>query len=190
MPSTPPQQDRFDDLALEGGRIGAHRAENPRLRGGIVVLWSVITIVVLVALGIFGTLIATGRVTLFPTPSATPTTISTAEPVVDTSYPVTVLNATTQSGLAGSLAQTIVGAGWSPDSVTAGDASSKDFPTTTVFYSDPAEEGAARGLAQVIGGAAVTLSDAYKGLASGDGAKLLVVVIGADRTDAGATPAG
>ena len=154
------------------------------------VLWSVIAIVVLVALGIFGTLIATGRVTLFPTPSATPTTISTAEPVVDTSYPVTVLNATTQSGLAGSLAHTIVGAGWSPDSVTAGDASSKDFPTTTVFYSAPAEEGAARGLAQVIGGAAVTLSDAYKGLASGDGAKLLVVVIGADRTDAGATPAG
>ena len=153
-------------------------------------LWSVIAIVVLVALGIFGTLIATGRVTLFPTPSATPRTISTAEPVVDTSYSVTVLNATTQSGLAGSLAQTIVGAGWSPDSVTAGDASSKDFPTTTVFYSDPAEEGTARGLAQVIGGAAVTLSDAYKGLASGDGAKLLVVVIGADRTDAGATPAG
>lgn len=153
-------------------------------------LWSVIAIVVLVALGIFGTLIATGRVTLFPTPSATPRTISTAEPVVDTSYSVTVLNATTQSGLAGSLAQTIVGAGWSPDSVTAGDASSKDFPNTTVFYSDPAEEGAARGLAQVIGGAAVTLSDAYKGLASGDGAKLLVVVIGADRTDAGATPAG
>jgi hypothetical protein len=106
-----------------------------------VVLWSVIAIVVLVALGIFGTLIATGRVTLFPTPSATPTTIATAEPVVDTSYPVTVLNATTQSGLAGSLAQTIVAAGWSPDSVTAGDASSKDFPTTTVFYSDPAEEG-------------------------------------------------
>lgn len=153
-------------------------------------LWSVIAIVVLVALGIFGTLIATGRVTLFPTPSATPRTISTAEPVVDTSYSVTVLNATTQSGLAGSLAQTIVGAGWSPDSVTAGDASSKDFPNTTVFYSDPAEEGAARGLAQVIGGAAVTLSDAYKGLASGDGAKLLVVVIGADRTDAGATPSG
>lgn len=153
-------------------------------------LWSVIAIVVLVALGIFGTLIATGRVTLFPTPSATPRTISTAEPVVDTSYSVTVLNATTQSGLAGSLAQTIVGAGWSPDSVTAGDASSKDFPTTTVFYSDPAEEGTARGLAQVIGGAAVTLSDAYKGLGSGDGSKLLAVVIGADRTDAGATPAG
>lgn len=153
-------------------------------------LWSVIAIVVLVALGIFGTLIATGRVTLFPTPSATPRTISTADPVVDTSYSVTVLNATTQSGLAGSVAQTIVGAGWSLDSVTAGDASSKDFPTTTVFYSDPAEEGAARGLAQVIGGASVTLSDAYKGLGSGGGSKLLVVVIGADRTDAGATPAG
>lgn len=190
MPRTPTQKDRFDDLPLEGGRIGAHRAENPRLRGGIVVLWSIVAIVVLVTLGIFGTLIATGRVTLFPSPSATPTTVATAEPVVDTSTRVTVLNATTQSGLAGALAQTIVDAGWAADNVTAGDAGSSDFPTTTVFYSNPAEEGAARGLAQVIGGAAVALSDAYKDLAGGDGSTLLVVVIGVDRTDAGATPAG
>ncbi|QOC24889.1 MULTISPECIES: LytR C-terminal domain-containing protein [Microbacterium] len=190
MPRTPAHQDRFDDLPLDGGRIGAHRAENPRMRGGVVVLWSVIAIVVLVAVGIFGTLVATGRVTLFPTPSATPTPIATAEPVVDTSFKVTVLNATTQSGLAGALAQTIVAAGWAADDVTAGDAGSTGFQTTTVFYSDPAEEGAARGLAQVIGGATVSLSDAYAGLAGGDGSTLLVVVIGADRTDAGATPAG
>jgi len=159
------------------------------MRGGVVLLWSAIAIIVLVVLGIFGTLIATGRVTLFPSPSATPMVVATAEPVVDTSYKVTVLNATTQSGLAGALAQTIVGAGWPADAVTAGDAGSTDFPTTTVFYSDPAQEGAARGLAQVIGGASVTLSDAYKSLVDGAGGKLLVVVIGADRTDAGATPA-
>jgi hypothetical protein len=61
VPETPPPKDRFDDLPPRG-RIGAHRAENPRLRGGIVLLWSVIAIVVLVAVGIFGTLIATGRV--------------------------------------------------------------------------------------------------------------------------------
>lgn len=190
MPRTPTQKDRFDELPPDGGRIGAHRAENPRLRGGVVVLWSVIAIIVIVALGIFGTLIATGRVTLFPAPSPTPTVVKTAEPVVDTSYKVTVLNATTQSGLAGTLAQTIVAAGWPASDVTAGDAGSSDFPTTTVFYSDPAQEGVARGLAQVIGGATVALSNAYADLVAGAGGKLLVVVIGADRTDAGATPAG
>jgi len=190
VPRTPTQKDRFDDVPVDGGRIGAHRAENPRIRGGVVVLWSAIAIIVLVALGIFGTLVTTGRVTLFPAPSSTPTVARTAEPVVDTSYKVTVLNATTQSGLAGAVAQTVVAAGWSADDVTAGDAGSTDFPTTTVFYSDPAEEGAARGLAQVIGGANLSLSDAYQTLVDGAGGKLLVVVIGADRTDAGATPAG
>ncbi len=190
VPRTPTQKDRFDDLPLDGGRVGAHRAENPRLRGGLVVVWSAVAIVVIVALGIFGTLVATGRVTLFPTPNSAPSAIVTAEPVVDTSSKVTVLNATTQSGLAGAIAQKIVGAGWPADSVTAGDAGSTDFQTTTVFYDDAAAEGAARGLAQVIGGAAVTKSSAYAGLAGGDGSKLLVVVMGADRTTAGATPAG
>ena len=50
----------------------------------------------------------------------------------------------------------------------------------------PADEGAARGLAQAIGGAAVELSDAYAGLAGDESVKQLVVVIGTDRTDAGA----
>ena len=76
-------------------------------------------------------------------------------------------------------------AGWAADDVTAGEAGS-EFATTTVFYSDVADEGAARGLAQAIGGAAVELSDAYAGLAGDESVKQLVVVIGTDRTDAGA----
>ena len=139
----------------------------------------------LVATGVFGTLIATGRVTLFPAPSPTATGAVTAEPVLDTAYKVTVLNATSQSGLAGAMADELVAAGWAADDVTAGEAGS-EFATTTVFYSDVADEGAARGLAQAIGGAAVELSDAYTGLAGDESVKQLVVVIGTDRTDAGA----
>lgn len=188
MPKTPPQKDRFDDLPVAGdaaSRIGAHRAENPRMRGGIVLLWSVLATIALVAIGVFGTLIATGRVTLFPAPSPTATVAVTAEPVLDTAYKVTVLNATSQSGLAGAMADELVAAGWAADDVTAGEASS-EFATTTVFYSDVADESAARGLAQAIGGAAVELSDAYAGLAGDESVKQLVVVIGTDRTDAGA----
>ncbi len=164
------------------------------MRASVVVLWSAIAVVVLVAVGIFGTLVATGRVTLFPTPSPTPTTVQVAEPVIDTSYEVLVLNATPQQGLANATRDTIVAAGWSPDVVLAGDAGSEDFPTTTIFYATPADEGAARGLAQVIGGAEVAESKAY--LPTDDpntadvdesAVRQLTVVIGLDRTDA--TPA-
>jgi hypothetical protein len=118
-----------------------------------VVLWSVIAIVVLVALGIFGTLIATGRVTLFPTPSATPTTIATAEPVVDTSYAVTVLNATTQSGLAGSSRRpSSRPAGRPTASPPATPAPRTSRPRRSSTPTPPKKGGA--GLAQVIGGAA------------------------------------
>ncbi|MGB4778442.1 LytR C-terminal domain-containing protein [Microbacterium sp.] len=193
MPKTPPRPDRFDDLPedLRNGsvRIGAHRAENPRVRGGLVLLWSTLATIALIAVGIFGTLIVTGRVTLFPTPSATPSAVQTAEPVLDTGFPVTVLNATPQSGLASALADQIIAAGWSADDVTAGEAGSHDFATTTVFYSDSADEGPARGLAQAIDGAAVELSDAYAALSSDPSVRQLVVVIGLDRTDSGVATA-
>ncbi|HYP72838.1 MAG TPA: LytR C-terminal domain-containing protein, partial [Microbacterium sp.] len=194
---TPPPKDRFDDLPADHGRIGAHRAENPRMRGGVVLLWSVIATVVLVALGVFGSMIATGRITLFPTPEPTVTVAPTAEAVLDTSYAVTVLNATPQRGLAAAIRDTVIAAEWPADSVLDGDAGSEDFPTTTVYYATPADEGAARGLAQAIGGADVQLNDVYQPVDDPDttdvdesATKQLVIVIGLDRTDAGqATPA-
>ena len=81
-----PQQtfprDRFDDLP-ETGRVGAHRAENPRMRGWVVLLWAVLATIVLIAVGIFGTLLASGRIELFPTPAPTVAPAATVAPVVD-----------------------------------------------------------------------------------------------------------
>ena len=187
MPKTPPPKDRFDDLPADRGRIGANRAENPRLRGGMVLLWSVIATVVLVAVGIFGTMLATGRISLTPAPTPTASVAPSTEARLDTSYKVTILNATPQRGLASATSDTLVAAGWSADDVNAGDAGSEDFATTTVFYTTPADEAAARGLAAAIGGADVALSDAYAGMWGTDDPQL-VLVIGLDRTD-GATPA-
>lgn len=193
MSKTPAPKDRFDELPADNGRIGAHRAENPRLRGGAIVLWSIVAVVVLVAAGIFGTLLTTGRIVLFPTPTPTPTVVVTADPVIDTTYPVTVLNATPQQGLASAYADRIIAAGWSADNVNAGEAGSDDFPTTSVYYAKEADEGAARGLAEAIGGADVVFSDAYQGLLANPddpAAKQLVVVIGLNSTDGAAeTPA-
>lgn len=196
MPKTSPTKDRFDDLPADHGRIGAHRAENPRIRGGLVLVWSVIATVVLVALGVFGTMLATGRISLTPTPEPTVSVVPTAEPVIDTSYSVVVLNATSQNGLAGAMRDTVIAAGWPADSVIDGDAGSNDFPQTTIYYAFPQDEGAARGLAQAIGGAVVQLSDAYQPADDPNTAdvdesvvKQLVIVIGLDRTDAGAPSA-
>jgi hypothetical protein len=114
-----------------------------------------------------------------PAPSVTP--------VVDPTYDVLILNATPEEGLATQTKDVVVAAGWSDDKVTAGEAGSQDFATTTVFYVSAADEAAAAGLAEVIGGAAIEQSDAYPA-ASAD-IPQLTVVIGLDRTADGQTPA-
>lgn len=183
MPNEHPS-DRFDTLPepAEGGarRVGAHRAEQPRMRRGRIFLWALVATVVLVALGILGTLWVTGRFAAAPPAAVMPTQGPTATPVVDPTYTVLVLNASTDDTLGASVSADVVAAGWSADDVTAGDAGSHDFPTTTVFYAAEDDEGAARGLAQSIGGAEVEFSEAYQ---DGDELKQLVIVIGMDRVE-------
>jgi len=180
VPRPEPPTDRFDELPELNGRVGAHRAENPRMRVGIVLLWSAVATIVLVGLGIFGTLLATGQITTSAPPGQTQTPAPEVEGVVDTTHPVLVLNATTQDGLAGTVREEIVAAGWADRDVTAGEAGSQDFSHTTVFFSDPADEAAAKGLAdEVLGGARIELSDAYASV-DADDVRQLVVVIGAD----------
>lgn len=188
MPKTIYPRDRFDDLPAETGRVGAHRAEQPHMRGWVVFLWAALATIVLVTVGIFGTLLASGRVVLFPTPTPSATPAPVVTPVVDTSYAVMVLNATPENGLATQMKDVIVGAGWLAETVTASDAGSDDFAETTVYYAFPADEAAALGLAQVIGGAAIAQTDVYQPVDNPE-AKQLTVVIGLDRTAAGATPA-
>ncbi|MFT4051235.1 MAG: LytR C-terminal domain-containing protein [Microbacterium sp.] len=194
MPQTSAPKDRFDELPEDGRRLGAHRAENPGVRAGAVLLWAAVATVVLVVVGVAGTMFATGRITLFPTAAATAestvTAVPTAEPVLDTSYTVLILNATPQDGLAGEMREVVVAAGWSEDAVIDGDAGSEDFETTTVYYATADDEGAARGLAQAIGGAEVQLNDVYQiadDTSTTDvdesASAQLVIVIGLDRVD-------
>ena len=114
------------------------------------------------------------------------------DPVVDTSYSVLILNATPETGLATQLKDQLIAAGWVPDTVLAGQAGTDDFPETTVYYATDADYAAALGLANVIGGAAVAQSDIYQptddpATEVDEGAtKQLTIVIGLDRTAAGA----
>jgi len=187
VPKTTYPRDRFDDVPRERARVGAHRAENPHLRAWVVLLWAVLATIVLVAVGIFGSLIATGRVTLFPEPSETPTPLATITPVIDTTFGVVVLNATPETGLATRTKDTIVAAGWPADSVWPGDAGTTDFAETTVYYATAGDEAAALGLAGVIGGAEVAQTDAYLQVDDPEteldesDVKQLTVVLGLDR---------
>lgn len=157
------------------------------MRAGVIFLWALIATIVLILVGIFATLLASGRIVLFPEPEPTPTPTVEVEAVVDTSYDVVILNATPEQGLATQMKSTVVAAGWTDDMVQPGEAGSDDFPTTTVYYAAAEDEAAAKGLAEVIGGAAIELSDVYV-LGDDPDAKQLTIVIGLDRTAAAPTP--
>ncbi|MCR2791733.1 LytR C-terminal domain-containing protein [Microbacterium sp. zg.Y625] len=184
MARTTYPKDRFDQLPAGSGRVGAHRAENPHMRGWVVLLWAALATVVLVAAGIFGTLVLTGRVTLSPEPEPTVAEPAVATPALDTTYDVLVLNATPEAGLASRARDDIIAAGWEADLVLAGDAGSDDFATTTVYYPLPADEAAALALADVIGGAQVVQSDVYQPVDDPD-SRQLAVVLGLDRVSGG-----
>lgn len=160
------------------------------MRPWAVLLWASLATVVLIAVGIFATLLASGRIQLAPDPEPTAAPQPTVAPVVDTSYAVLVLNATPEEGLATRIKDEIVDAGWAADRVTASGAGTTDFPETTVYYAFPTDQAAAAGLAEeVLGGARIEQSDVYQpiddpGTADVDESQSLqlTVVVGLDRT--------
>lgn len=151
------------------------------MNGWVVLLWSFVAALVLIIAGIFGSLVVMGRISLFPeaVPSASSTPAETG--VVDTSYSVVILNATPDELLDTQMRDTLINSGWAADIVFASDSTSQDFTTTTVYYVDAADELAAIGLANLIGGAAVEQSDFYADQNTTD-QKQMTVVIGLDRS--------
>jgi hypothetical protein len=186
VPRTSFPPDRFDDLPPQGGRVGAHRAENPHLRGWVVFLWAAVATVILIVAGIFGSLVVGGRIVLFPTPTPTASPTPSITPVIDTTYTVVILDATGGNGKADAAKAKLVAAGWSSDSVLASAAGST-YPVTTVYYPLPADVAAAEGVARLIGGAKVVQSTQYQPAATPDAAQL-VIVLGTDRVSHAPTP--
>lgn len=158
------------------------------MNGWIVLLWSFVAALILIVVGIFVALVLMGRIELFP--AAEPTIAPTPEVtgVVDTSYSVRVMNTTAEENLAVQMRDAIINSGWPAESVIYGDADSQDFADTTVYYVAEADELAAIGLADVIGGAEVVQDDFYADPNDPE-QKLLVAVIGADRSTVAPDPA-
>lgn len=182
MPTSYPK-DRFDDLPHKLDRVGAHRAPAKKGRRWVAFWWALAATAVLVGLGAVGLAMLNNRLnftipgissetaTTSPTESAVPT----AEPTTDPSASVTVLNGTTTTGMARSVGELLTANGWTVGTMT--DADTEDVVTTTVYYTDPGLEGAARGVAALLPGSQVTLSADVTG---SDAA--LTVVVGTDYT--------
>ncbi|MGF2950363.1 LytR C-terminal domain-containing protein [Microbacterium alcoholitolerans] len=183
-----PPNDRFDDIPRATGRVGAHRAEQPGMNGLVVLLWSAAAALVLIVGGIFVSLVMMDRISLTGEPTPAPVQTQGVEAKIDTSYRVLLLNATPQSGLVATTREELLAQGWAGDAVFGSEGSTQEFEKTTVFYVDEADEAAALGVAEVLGGAEVQQSDFYADLNDTE-LPQLTVVIGLDRAP-GATPQG
>ncbi|BDI23730.1 LytR C-terminal domain-containing protein [Herbiconiux sp. L3-i23] len=176
MPTFAP--DRFDEVPEDLHRVGAHRAPKKRGRGWITFAWAALATGLIVAAGVTAMFVINDRVsfenpfaasTPTPEPSATPT----IAPTIDPAQTVVVLNGTQTDGLAGQVGDQLVAAGWN---VTTRSNADSDVDATTVYYSDPTQEGAAKGIVETLGAGRIQLSDAFVI----EGVPRLVVVIGAD----------
>jgi len=179
-------RDRFDDIPSDVDRVGAHRAPRKPGRGWIAFAWAVVATAVLVVVGLFGLSLVNPAIELPfapsepSTPPPTETVIETAAPITDptavdpermATLTIAVLNGTPTMGLSNTAADQIAAAGW-PDPSRAA-ATANDEKATYVYFSDPADEGIARGIMQLMGAADVRLTDAFP-IAS------ITIVLGAD----------
>ncbi|GGA62819.1 hypothetical protein GCM10011490_11610 [Pseudoclavibacter endophyticus] len=156
-------KDRFDDIPASLDRRGAHRA--PRTRGDKITswLWGLGAVIVLVAIGLIAMFVIDNVVSFQAEPEPTPTATeeaptddpAEAQPALDPNVQVTVLNGTDLPGIAGGNAETLTGLGWNVTVID--DADRADYSSTTIYYGDAANEGAALQLAQDLGGGTPTL---------------------------------
>lgn len=174
MPQSP--RDRFDDIPRTTGRVGAHRAEQPGINGLVALLWSVAVAGVLIAVGIFISLVLMGRIDLSGTSEPVATQTPGVLAKIDTSYQVLILNATPQTGVVEQVRQKLIDQGWAATDVFGSDNSTSTFDRTTVFYVKKDDESAALGVAEVLGGADVEQSDHYAAVSGTDRPQLTVVV--------------
>jgi hypothetical protein len=165
MPSHAP--DRFDEVPGDLSRVGAHRAPRPRLHRFRVFAWAALATGALVALGVVGLFVIDDRVSftdILPSDAASeeaaPAEAPTAAPTTVPGMVVTVLNGTRTSGLSARASTVLDEAGWEVGSRA--NASTSDITTTTVYYYDAADEGAARGLVASLGVGEAQQSDQFR----------------------------
>ncbi|PPF26550.1 hypothetical protein C5D07_07195 [Rathayibacter tritici] len=174
MSNTKPS-DRFDEIPATEARVGAHRRPPAPHARAVALAWAALATGVIVLLGFIGLLVIDDRVQftdVFTPPSASVEATPTVAATTDPDLAVAVLNGTVAVGLAAGAGDALTSAGWSVRTVA--NADTEDFETTTVYYTDPALEGAARGIIDSLGTGTVLLSQDFVETGA------VVVVLGAD----------
>jgi hypothetical protein len=194
MPQQYPR-DRFDLIPEDLQRVGAHRAASKRFRGWPWIISCAVAVVVIVGSGwiylrtldnqvrtssnqtaptsaphVTVTAKPSSRATPSSAPTATPTPTATVVP----STPVAVLNGAGRAGLAARAKAKLATAGWT--AVTTGNAAQVGVAPSVVYYSDPALQGVAMGVAQSLGITTVTQAS----LPANAGSAQVAVVLGTD----------
>jgi len=185
-------KDRFDQLPDDLKRIGAHRGPKKGGGGWVVLAWCLLATGILVFGGLYGVSKYLGvdlGIPIFAvpaTPTPTPTPTPTMDPILDPLAPevvarqitVTVLNGTTTSGLQTTVGTSLGTVGWVVNGMAK--ASTDDIEETTVYYSDPLNEDAARGVVVSLGIGKIRLVpvETFPGAT-------LTVVLGSDYPGAG-----
>jgi hypothetical protein len=163
--------DRFDEPQDAQLRVGAHRAAPKKGRGWIAFGWAALATAVLIIAGVTALTLATGSGLPFTQSSTAPAASTTppqqtAEPKLDPDLVISILNGTPTRGLANQVGDDLVAEGWDGAAVGVGsraNASSQDIDKTVVYYSDPADEAAARALALALKVGDVVHSDDFPG---------------------------
>jgi len=184
-------RDRFDAVPATLGRVGAHRAPRSRRGAWVATAWAALASGLLVVGGLYLLSLITDRVSFeipgfgtaepMPTPTATPSPTVTIEPITDPAqaelpagFTITVLNGTPVEGLGATARTLLAEPGWPVGTVTA--AAQDDIEQTVVFYSDPALQQVAAGMAALLGVGSIEQSDAFPGAP-------ITIVLGADFAD-------
>lgn len=173
--------DRFDNVKSEQGRVGVHRAEHPRMHGGVVLLWSLVSAALLTVLGILLVLLmmqtrSEPEAASSPTPSAT----EAVAPPADVNYEIFILNTTADEGRGTAMKAEIESLGWAPERVHLPIANEQDFPRTVLVYASESDAAYAGYLAGKLGIETVEQSEEYAGYATEPELHPLVIVLGAD----------
>ncbi len=172
--------DPYDDIPTGLTRRGAHRAPKRARSTFVKFAWAALATGFLVTVGIGGLVFVSDTVSLkdlsslfaAPTKAPTPTAAATAPATLNPALLVNVLNATTTPGLASTVGESLVAAGWQ---VGTGTNASQTVANTVVYYGNPSLEGAARGILATLGTGKIELTDAYI-----QSSAQLTVVLGSD----------
>ena len=174
-------QDRFDSVPDDLLRSGAHRGSAQKGHGWVVFAGAALATGALIVAGLIGLAVIRGTIELpffaaGKTSAPTLTSKPTAVPSINPALSITILNGTETNGLQKAAGDNLVKQGWagaSADTGSRANAATRNLTKTLVYYSDPANEGAARALVVSLKVGDIRLSGAYP-------QSPLTVVLGSD----------